>query len=56
MKVFGDVKFKLHKRHSNVKEIYDFTSPTKPDISFEKPELRTKTSEWEDIRSVMEQS
>ena len=43
IKVFEDAKFKLHKWHSNVKELDDFTSTTKPDISFEKQELRTET-------------
>ena len=36
IRVFGDAKFELHKWHSKVKE---------PDISFEKQQLRTKTSE-----------
>ena len=45
IRVFGDGKFKLHKWNSNVKELDDFRSITKPDISFEKQELRTETSE-----------
>ena len=45
IRVFGDAKFKLHKGHSNVKELDDFRSATKPDISFGKQELRTKTLE-----------
>ena len=45
IRVFGDAKFKLRKWYSNVKELDDFALSTKPDISFEKQELRTKTSE-----------
>ena len=45
IRVFGGAKFKLHKWHSNVKELDGFTSTTKPEFSFEKQELRTKTSE-----------
>ena len=44
-RVFGDAKFKLLKWHSNVKELNDLTSAMKPNIFFEKQELRTKTSE-----------
>ena len=36
IRVFGDAKFELHKWHSKLMEL---------DISFEKQELRTKTSE-----------
>ena len=45
--VFRDAKFKLNKWHSNVKELDDSASARKRDISFEKQELRTKTSESE---------
>ena len=45
IRVSRDKKLKLHKWHSNVKELGDFTSATKPNISFEKQELRSKTSE-----------
>ena len=45
VRVFGDAKFKLHQWHSNVKELGDFTSAKKPDMSFEKQELRTEASE-----------
>ena len=34
----------MHIWHSNVKKLEDFTSTTKPDISFGKQELRTQTS------------
>ena len=52
IRVFEDVKFKLHKWHSNVKELDDFT--TKPDISFEKKELRTETSGvlWNKVKDI----
>ena len=45
IRVFRNAKFKFHKWHSNVKELDDFISTTKPDISFEKQESRTETSE-----------
>ena len=61
IRVFGDPKFKLHKWHLNVKELDDFTSTTKPDISFEKQELRTETSEpkilavsWNKVKDTFE--
>ena len=45
IRVFGGTKFKLHKWHSNVKELDGFTSTMKPEFFFEEQELRTKTSE-----------
>ena len=61
VRVFGDAKFKLHQWHSNVKELGDFTSTTKPDISFEKQELRTEASEskilgvsWNKVKDTFE--
>ena len=44
-RVFSDQKFKLHKWHSNVKELDNFTSIRKLDIFFKKQGLKTKTSE-----------
>ena len=61
IRVFGDTKFKLHKWDSDVKELDDFTSATKPDISFEKQELRTEISEskilgvlWNKVKDTFE--
>ena len=42
IRVFGDTK--LHKLHSNVKELDNFSLVAKPDISYGKQELRTQTS------------